>query len=433
MKIRTYINWFTCAALILTSSIFTACQDEPDKFELAGGSPEIKYIRVADSSSGDSLIEAAYMKSTICIVGNNLKSIKEMYFNDKKAILNTSYITDNTLFVDVPNSIPDAVSDKIYMINKSNDTITYKFHVIVPAPTVSAMTCEYAHPGDTVSITGDYFIDDANVPLSITMNGGSLPVTDIKSISKTSITFTIPEGAEPGYVNVTSIYGTSRSQFQYKDPRNILFDWDGSHNGLAIGHGWRDGSKVLKNDGNGIDGAYIEFKGAMSGSTGGTWDEDDFSFNYWPEPSNGYPELSSRTEFADMLSKYDISKLQVKFEARVPKDNPWMSSALQIIFSGNDMVTYATASNGYFSNKSLPRGLWIPWKSSGSYDTNDSWVTVSIPLSSFNKTHEGATCAEQLNKSDFTGLAFFVWNGGIAGTDCNPVIDIDNIRVVPIE
>jgi len=30
-----------------------------------------------------------------------------------------------------------------------------------------------------------------------------------------------------------------------------------------------------------------------------------------------------------------------------------------------------------------------------------------------------------------SGLTFFVWNGGVSGTDCNPVICIDNIRVVP--
>ena len=433
MKINKYFNWLAFVTLVMSSTAFTSCVDEPDKFELSGGTPEIKYIRVADAASGDSLIEAGYMESTICIVGNNLKSIKEMYFNDKKAVLNTSYVTDHTIFVDIPSSIPELVSNKIFMVNKDNDTTSYAFHVIVPTPTVSSMRCEYAAPGDTVTVKGDYFINDAKVPLKITMNGGALPVTDIKNISKTALTFTIPEGAKSGYMNVTTIYGTSRSKFQYKDPRNILFDWDGSHGGHAIAHGWRDGSKVIKKDNTGIDGAYIEFSGSMAGGIGTTWDEDDFSFNYWPEPSKGYEELSSRTEFADMLKKYDISKLQIKFEARIPNTNPWKASALQMIFSSNNAVTYSTGSNGYFSNTAIPRGLWIPWQSSSSYDTAGSWITVTIPLSSFNKTHAGATCANALSIEDFTGLTFFVWNGGIAGTDCTPKIDIDNIRVVPIE
>ena len=36
-------------------------------------------------------------------------------------------------------------------------------------------------------------------------------------------------------------------------------------------------------------------------------------------------------------------------------------------------------------------------------------------------------------KTMLTGLTFFVRAGGVEGKDCNPVIMIDNIRVVPIE
>ncbi len=31
-----------------------------------------------------------------------------------------------------------------------------------------------------------------------------------------------------------------------------------------------------------------------------------------------------------------------------------------------------------------------------------------------------------------TGFTFSLWNGGVEGTDCTPELDIDNIRVVPI-
>lgn len=31
-----------------------------------------------------------------------------------------------------------------------------------------------------------------------------------------------------------------------------------------------------------------------------------------------------------------------------------------------------------------------------------------------------------------TDFTFFLWNGGVEGTDCTPELDIDNIRVVPI-
>lgn len=86
-----------------------------------------------------------------------------------------------------------------------------------------------------------------------------------------------------------------------------------------------------------------------------------------------------------------------------------------------------------FSDTNVPRGLWLPWKNTGSYDTGGKWTTVSMNLSEFNKTHEGNKCDRTFDKTMLTGLTFFVWAGGVEGKDCNPVIMIDNIRVVPIE
>lgn len=107
-------------------------------------------------------------------------------------------------------------------------------------------------------------------------------MTNITNITKTAVSFILPDNAPAGYINVKSIYGTGRSKFRYYDTRNILFDWDGSHGGMAIAHGWRDGSKVLREaDENSIDGAYICLTGALDGAIGATWAEDEFSFNYW--------------------------------------------------------------------------------------------------------------------------------------------------------
>lgn len=122
----------------------------------------------------------------------------------------------------------------------------------------------------------------------------------------------------------------------------------------------------------------------------------------------------------------------MKFEICIPASNPWQASAMQIIFSGNDNVTFDTATNAYLSDTALPRALYIPWKSTGSFDTAE-WVTASVPLNTFTYTHEGSSAGTGLKPDMLTGLAFFVWNGGVEGTDCSPVIAIDNIRVVPVE
>ncbi len=221
------------------------------------------------------------------------------------------------------------------------------------------------------------------------------------------------------------------------DARAVMFDWDGSHDGLALAHGWRDGSKVLKNPGDNdfeaIDGPYVCFAGDLQGAIGGSFAEDGFSFNYWPEPSAGYPAVSSMPNIAAMLDEYELSDLQIKFEILVPSSNPWQSCAMQLIFTGNDDVTYTSATNAYITDSTLPRALWNPWLATGSYDTAGEWTTVAVPMTSFTSDHVGAGSGGAFNKDRMTGFTMFVYHGGIEGTDCSPVIAVDNIRISPIE
>jgi hypothetical protein len=153
----------------------------------------------------------------------------------------------------------------------------------------------------------------------------------------------------------------------------------------------------------------------MAAGAGATWDEDHFSFNLWPS-SNGRPDAPFYTgEIADAVIKFEVYVVE-----------PWASSALQMIFT-----PYSTSgTNSYIGDANVPRGLWNPWKDSGTYKT-EGWTTVSFPLSSFTFTGSGGTCANPLTKEMLRGLTFYVWNGGVTGTDCTPHVCIDNIRVIP--
>lgn len=205
MKSTKYMNWLMTAALVVAGIVFASCEDEPDKFELAGGKPTVKYVRMPSASAADSLVTGAYMDATICLVGENLKSIKEMYFNDQKAILNTSFMTEHTLLVDVPGNIPSDVSNKIFMVTSGNDTVDYDFKVLVPGPTVTSMKCEWAKPGELTDINGDYFVDDPSQPLTLKIGDTNIA---IKSFTKNSISFVVPENLTQSAVEVTTLYGT---------------------------------------------------------------------------------------------------------------------------------------------------------------------------------------------------------------------------------
>lgn len=445
MKTR-YINWFFVAALAMMGCFMTACEDQPDKYEIADGVPTLKYVRSPLPEEADSLLVGAYLGNTVCLVGDNLRSIYELYFNDQKATLNTSYMTDHTVLVDIPKNIPEEVTNKIYMVTKSGAKVDFDFNVMVPAPVVSSMSCEYAPAGSEAVLYGDYFVDDPNVPLTISMPGDiTVEGEQITSITKTAVKFIVPEGAMQGNIRVKSIYGTGQSIFQYKDTRNILFDWDGNYEGaLAAGNSWNgDNEKkgqILASVPS-VDGKYMVMGPATL--SGGQWQTPgEYLMMYWPDPNatEGCVPLYNLPQFKKMLEDYKIEELALKFEVYVPTSNPWMAEGMQIRFTSLDEVSMSNQTQDYIWNDDesheegkAPRGVWVPWEETGSYDTNNQWVTVTLKMSEFNKLVSGLASDTEFTQDRFAGLSIFLRGGGVDGKECEPIICIDNIRVVPVE
>ena len=417
MKTTKYIKGLALLTTFFTGVAMTSCEDEPDKYEIAEGLPTVHYVRLPDPEVADSLITGASLSNTICIVGDNLRSVYELYFNDQKAILNTSLMTDHTIIVDVPSTIPSVVTDKMYLVNINKDTVMYDFSTIVPAPEITSMTNEYATPGTEVTISGNYFIDDPNEPLTITM--GNVPVAEITNISQNAVSFVIPQGVTTSYINVTSIYGTGKSTFRYMES-DVLFDFDNDGDDALYNYnGWHTSTIGTLAEVTPIDKNYLIFQGNLDNNT---WDDSHFAFEYWPNGDNASPYLNTLTDFDD------LSNLQFKFEVNVP--DAWSACAMQIMLTTNAEVSGDNMNNSFFTNETFPRALWIPWQSSGNY-TTDGWTTVTIPLSEFRFGSSG-TAINALSATDITGLTIFVYGGGVTGTACTPTICIDNIRVVPI-
>ena len=431
-------------AALSAGFVLTGCKDQPDAFELTGGRPTIHYIRSVDVAEADVLLTSAYMGNQICLVGENLRSIHEMIFNDQKAILNTSLITDNTLIVNVPNSIPEEVSHKIYMVTRDGETVDYDVSVLVPGPTISSMSCEYALPGTVATLTGDYFVDDPNVPFTLSI--GDVPVTEIRSIEKNKVTFVVPEAPE-AKIEVSTIYGTATSSFQYKDTRGMLFDFDGL-TGLG-NHGWH--ARDILTDDTAISGNYVRLgDGATEMSEDGGWNDGQFSFEYWCGSWDTPQNVTSGDGIAlnNLVDFSDYANMSLKFEMMIPSASAWSAGAMQICFEGYDLVTISgnpiegydgtpAGANAWVFNNDNDKGVWgralyRPWATSGSYHTEDKWITVTIPLTDFNYTYDGDPSNSVPNKpADFASLTIFVLGGGINGTACTPLIKIDNIRVVP--
>lgn len=437
--------------------VVSSCEDQPDKFELAGGTPTISYIRPTDVESADSLLAGAYLSNNICIVGSNLRSIKEIIFNDQKAVLNTSYMNDNTLIVGVPGKIPATVTDKMYLVTADGDTIAYPFKTLVPAPTIESMSNEYLEGGKSGSIIGDYFVDYADSPIEVSISGVDLP---LDSVNQYGIYFKMPEGVEEGSIKVKTLYGTTISKFHYKETRNMLFDNWGATDEEGTGltnNGWATAHPM--NDEWSIAGTYYQLGDGtteVDETCTNVWPQSIFEMDYVPgswDTPEVFPETydPSKTQYPRLSSYFDYKNWQnlaLKFELCVPTSNPWSSGALQMIFSGDDQITCGSQNNLWWRDKddeaasydfagwAWGRALYYPWTSteSKSFDTGDEWITVTLPLATaFTSYLDGTGAKKTLDENHLTGLTFMLYNGGVTGTACKPILKIDNVRVVPIK
>ncbi|WP_430933973.1 glycan-binding surface protein [Saccharicrinis sp. 156] len=388
--------------------LFNACEEYPHEYEITEEVPSIDYIRVANPDKSDSLIVSASLNSTITLIGENLTSIREIWFNDKQAYLNTSFITSNSMFVTIPNEIPEEVSNKIYMV-AGKDTVIYDFNVVVPPPAPRSMVCEFIADGEQAVIKGNYFINDENVPLQVFFPGNLEGEVLNVSENYDEVTVTVPLGTSVGPVTVKTIYGSGLSTFYFRDDRNYILDWDG----LDAAGGWRAGN-IANTEPAGINGNYVRFEGDMAGEIGSTWNEDNFSFNLW-NASNGRSD--------EPFYEGDLNSAVLKFECYVVEE--WKASALQMIFTPYEV----SGTNAFIADNVTMRGLWNPWVLTGSYQT-DGWVTVSIPMSEFHYYQDGKDAGANLTNDMLGGLTFFVYHGGVDGEDCRVHICIDNIRIV---
>ncbi len=108
------------------------------------GNPIVYYVRVTDPAKSDSLLVAAFMGDLIAIVGDNLGGVREIWFNDQEAFLTPTYITDQSILVNVPSTPPTEINDKMTMVFADGYTLEYDFRVDIPGPVLASIKSAYA-------------------------------------------------------------------------------------------------------------------------------------------------------------------------------------------------------------------------------------------------------------------------------------------------
>ena len=429
------INKSIAAIALAASFAAVSCNDQPDAFVQADGVPTLHYIRYADR---DIVITEAFLEESVCLVGDNLRSINQLFFNDQKAILNTSYMTDNTLLVTVPKNMPSEQTDKIYMITAAKDTVTADFKVLPPAPIIKSMSNEWAKQGTVASIYGDYFIGDVEVEFP----NGKVAKEDLKVISKSEIQVKIPVTAIEGKIKVTTPSGVAASSFHYRDSRGIITDFDGAGNASSttgiVPQGWN--IKVQYKSEGGVDGNYVELGPGSAPLADDSWNEE-YKLPFWCGNWNGDPmsiTWGAGVPVCNVIDMSDFTNMSFNMEVCIPESNPWSACSMQIIFASAERVANDSWQNNTYIHTGadggldLCRALWTPWADTGSFHTGGEWITLTIPFTDFVYNADGTKGIVPLQSAnDFASLIIWPWKGGVSGAECTPIFRYDNIRVVP--
>lgn len=390
---------FLAAAVLLT---FAACKD--DEGIDSSATPVVKYIRSTDPAQAEVYLTSASMGDMIAIIGTGLEGVCSVRFNDVEALLNPAYVTSTAVIVSVPGTLPAETTNTVTLTTgKGRRCVVENFVTRAPAPVINGMSCEWARPGEEVTLYGDYFFnnpDGSDPELSF----GGLPA-EIVSHTTTRIVTKVPDALDSSSrqrIMLANENGTGRSTFYMYDRSDIFIDFED----LSWDWWGRCTNDIFSE--NGIDGSYMLMKGE---SAVWNWNED-LSLFY----CNINEDLSVNRELIGAAE--DPADYSLKFELRV---DAWVDLAMAMWFTGE----YNTFSiDG-------PEAQ-CHWKGYAEGYPAEKWVTVSIPLSDFFLDKEENEKNRVLTTAQMKSFCIFFFGGlendAAAGQPLQ--IAVDNFRLV---
>lgn len=343
--------------------------------------PAIKYVRVTNPESSDSLLVGASQGKLIAIIGENLQDAVAIWFNDQKASLTPTYVTSTSILVSIPSPIPIEISNKLKIYFSGGDSLLYDFKVEISKPGVYNMVSEFVNEGDVATIRGDFFYK----PLTVKFAGGA--IGELVSVEDKIIKVRVPAGAQAGSITVTTNFGETVSDFWFKDNRNIFISSDPYE-------GWWNSSYVITAPGAGdpakINGNYIRVTKQF-----GAWSWNEIAGG----PADAMPVQSKNIPDAAILKPSDYN---LKFEVNTLK--PYNASILRINVALNSQDNDAYQ--------------WQP-----PFDTKGQWQTVIIPFEEIVASYK---VKPVINPSGYWCRLLFQGPDVLDADIC-----FDNFRVVP--
>ena len=381
MKIQIKRELLFVMILIFGTLLISGCSNEENLIN--GGRPKISYIRMTDPKSSDSLIVSASQNQMIAIMGENLQKTAEVWVNDRKASVISTFITSTTVIARVPELLPTNITNTLTLKFTNGDSLVYPFTLKVGKPIIDYMLSEYVTDGDIATIRGNYFYKPAKVFFPGNVEG------EIVEISQDMIKVKVPQGARPGPISVETNFGTAKSKLYFRDNRNMISTFDGPTDG------WAKGTEFIKEsdpDIANINGNFMRINQVIGG------------WQWWEMYiASRDSDVKNETKNIPQAAFLSPSSYTLKFEISTltPLTGAWLK-----MFMGPDIY-----------NRGEAAYIWQP-----NLDTKGKWETVSIPFSNFYS-------ANLLFPYNPDGYGVFFFFHGPNEADVN--IAIDNLRVVP--
>lgn len=183
--------------IVMALAILTSCtdivtyNDGYDDGLSSDGPPSVQAVFYPRNLEQE--ITSASLSEVVSITGSNLSGVVAVLVNDVEVDLKEVYATRDRLSFKIPRAIPNEVTNMVYIETLLGEA-EIALEVQIPELIMSGLYNEFASPGDTVSISGDYFdlylLDSLN--MSLTYNGEAV---DAFNFTSTSFNVRIPNNA----------------------------------------------------------------------------------------------------------------------------------------------------------------------------------------------------------------------------------------------
>jgi hypothetical protein len=383
--------------LIVTTFIVGTMLSSCSKNEM--GTPSVSYIRVTNPAVSDSLLASASQGQMIAIMGQNLQSVTEIWFNDQKAQIIPTFITGTSVITHVPSGLPLVITDKMKMIFANGSSLDYDFSVDISKPRIDHVRTEYINSGDSLFIYGDYFYK----PLVVSLTGGAqAEILSVSADAKTIIA-KMPTGVQPGPLTITSNFGAKASDFWMQDNRNFIASFDIP----LVNYIWKGYDYIVSSDPviPNINGKFTRVnKGKLSGYP--------FLEIYGGPAQGGDGDIAKETKNIPAEAFTNPNGYSLKFEV----------NTLQSLTGANMRLYLGGADNGTFD--AARQASYYTWKPN--LNTHGVWVTITIPFSDVLAANNQTSYTF---KYDVNGYGMFIYWHGPDPATYNYAMD--NMRVVP--